>query len=180
MEPELASVIQRAQIGDKEAFGQLYSLYYARIFRFIYYLVYDHELAKDLTQTCFLKTWKSLPGFSLKKGTLQAFIFAVARNLVVDYQRKKKELTLDVVADVPSREDILKAYSSKEQTQVLYTVLLRLKKFEKQLIVLRYFEELSFKEIAQVVNRDERVIRVRVHRILRKLKQQLEVYVYEH
>ncbi|MGI5827796.1 MAG: RNA polymerase sigma factor [Patescibacteria group bacterium] len=179
MSEELDALVILAKHGDKQAFGQIYETFYKRIYRFIYYMVYDPETASDLTQNTFLKTWKSLSSFDVQKGTLQAFIFAVARNAVIDFKRKKKNLALDTAETIPSDDDIQETLLSKEQKAVVYKTMGFLKEFEKLLIVLRYFEELSFNEIAQVVNKEEGAVRVRVHRILKKMRQYIKEYTYE-
>lgn len=174
MEDEVTALISRAKAGDKQAFAEIYALFYSRIYRFVYFLIYDPQLAQDLTQNTFIKTWNALPSFSLEKGTIQAFIFAIARNLVIDHQRKKKAVSLDVVGEINSKENLQDNLVNKEQKKELFKALSVLNQYEKQLIILRYFEDLSMLEIAEIVDKQEGAVRVRIHRVLKKLKDELE------
>lgn len=172
---EEGELIHRAKNGDKEAFGQIYKLYIKRIYRYIYFFVYNQALAEDLAQNTFIKAWKSFPSFSEKIGTLQAYLYKIAKNNVIDYQRKKKEVSLEVMEDVfPSGEDLEEMVTKIQNAEMVNKELLGLDKEEKQIIVLRYFEELSYEEIAKVLERKEGAIRVQVHRILKKLKDKIE------
>jgi len=178
MKRDIEELIRKAKKNDTKAFGTLYELFYKRIYRFVYYMIYDPHISQDLVQTIFVKTWKSLPSFEVSKGTFQAFIFAIARNTVIDYQRKKKVLAIDSMDSLPSNENIEDKLVSQQQKKILYKTLSYLKPIEKQLIVLRYFEELSIAEVASVVRKEEGAVRVRIHRILRKMKEYIAENVY--
>src|SRR5258707_9555278 len=98
---DLARLIQAAQEGDIQAYGQIYQLFYKRIFRFCRGYLSDDQQAADICQDTFIKAWLALPNFSLKKGgSFQAYLFRIARNLLVDKSRKKKELSLELAQEV--------------------------------------------------------------------------------
>lgn len=174
MKPEESvDLIKKAKKGDKFAFGILYKEYMPRIFRYILYLISDKEQAEDLTQETFLKAWKYLPKFRSKKGTFQAFIYRIARNLVIDYQRKKKAKVMEpeFTSRIESSDNVEEKVVRKEKKEEVLQALEKLPDFDRELIILRYFEELSFKEIAKTVKKKEGTIRVRVHRVLATLKE---------
>lgn len=170
MEKDEQVLIEKAKTGDKDAFGKLYQKYLNRIFRFIYYLIHDYESSQDITQNTFMKAWNSLPRFDMEKGTLQSFLFTIARNTVIDFQRKKKSVSLETIEEIISNEDVEKEAIRSEEKQTILKALSYLETDEKQIIALRYFEELSFSEIAEVMQIKEGALRVRIHRILKKLK----------
>lgn len=176
MSEELRVLIIRSKNGEKEAFGEIYNQFLRRIYRFVYFLVGSQELSEDLTQETFLKAWKALPNFSLKRGTIQAFLFSIARNLVTDYRRRKKTISLDLnrMEEIDPDENVEEKIIEKEEGKQIYKALLKLKDIERQIIILRYFEELSFVEVAQAVDMKDGAVRVRIGRILRKLKKILE------
>lgn len=180
MQTDLEKLVDKAKGGNKNAFGEIYKIYVKKIYRFIYYLVYDRELAEDLTQLVFLKAWKSLPSFSPERGTLQAYLYTIARNLVIDYQRRKKELPLDKVDEPAATFDIDDRVIQAENKRTVSKLLATLDTEERQLIIWRYFEELKFSEIAQILDQTEGNVRVRVHRILKKLKERTAGEKYEH
>lgn len=168
------ALVVRAQQGDKDAFGQLYKLYFDKIFRFVYVSMRNRELSEDLTQNTFLRCWRSLSTFSTNKGTFQAFLFAIARNLLIDWYRKKKPLPLWIAEAMPSDENVEREAIRNETKGAVLDALSHLRKEERHLIVLRYFEEMPYGEIAQVVGKNEGTVRVRVYRILKSLKKHLK------
>ena len=171
---DLENLIKKAQQGEKDAFGEIYLLFYKKIWRFIYYLIMDKETASDFTQNTFIKLWNCLPSFNVEKGSLQAYIFTIARNLVIDESRKKKESLLDEALEIPSKEDLEENLERKEAAERVQKALEGLGGDEKQIIILRYFEDLSFAEISGILKTKEGALRVRVHRILEKLKKELK------
>lgn len=176
MSDENTQLVDKAKQGDQNAYGQLYLHFLPRIYRFVFHLVWDEHLAEDITQEAFLKAWRSLDRFSAKKGTFQAYLYMIARNTVIDHQRKRKPFNfgMDFVEMFSSNEDLEENYSRSEEARELKAVLDDLPQLSKQLIILRYFEELSFSAIAQIVKKKEGAVRVRVHRILETLKNNIK------
>ncbi|MBI2601339.1 sigma-70 family RNA polymerase sigma factor [Candidatus Daviesbacteria bacterium] len=176
---DIRKLINQAQKGDKDAFGQIYKLYLKKIYRFVYFSVRNKELAEDLTQTTFYKAWISLPKFSVEEGTIQAFLFTIARHLIIDESRKKKEISAtsfgegfeQFLSDDPGPEELA---FKQEIKDFVWHALRKLKTSERNIIVLRFFEELEYSEIAQIIGKKEGAIRVMIHRILLKLKGQVE------
>jgi len=178
MDEDTFKLVQRAQKGDKEAYGEIYKLYQKKIYRFSYYMIQNQELAEDITQNTFIKAWRALPFFSLNKnGTIQAYLFKIARNLTIDYQRKRKEVSLEVIEDImPSDENLEEIVARQEEQEIVARSLKTLDEEERQIVVLRYFEDMSYEEISKVVGKNEGAIRVRLHRILKKLKEEIKDY----
>lgn len=171
MDDRLIDLINKAKAGDKEAFGSIYKLYFEKIYRFIYFLVMDDQLAADLSQNTFLKMWQVLPRFKTESGTIQAYLFTIARNLVTDFRRRKKEYTLEQIQNIGKEDGILNTIESNDERKILQQIMQTLDEDERQMLILRYFEELSMREIAKVVKRDEGTIRVKIHRLLKKLRE---------
>lgn len=174
----LKRLISRAKQGDKDAFGEIYNFFQKLIFRYIYFSTRNYELAKDLTQNTFFKAWKALPSVSISRGSFRAFLFTIARNLIIDWSRSKKELPLETIENFPSFEDPEKDLIRKEAREVVLQALSKLVEDEKQLILLRFFEELKYGEIAKVIGKKEGSVRVSIYRILKKMKSYIK-YKYE-
>jgi RNA polymerase sigma-70 factor, ECF subfamily len=172
---DIELLIKKAQDGDQYAYGQIYQLYYKKIFRYCKINIYSVELAQDLTQETFIKGWKSISSFTPKNGgTIQAYLFRIARNLMIDHSRKKKESSIEYIDEVPSRYDIEEEIERKQDQDTIKKALLHLDEVDRQIIILRYFEELSFEEVSKVTKVNEGALRVRTHRILKKLKDIVE------
>lgn len=175
MSKDYEKYVRLAVKGDKEAFGELYKIFLDRIYRFIYYLVGDEFLAEDITQNTFLKAWNSLPNYNLERGTFQSYLYTIARNLVIDNQRKKKTYSLEGLEGViEAKDNPENDVSRSESMQKVRDALKNLSDFDRQLVVLRFFEELSFEEISMVLDKKAGALRVRTHRILETLREDLE------
>lgn len=174
MSDSLEKAVEKAKGGDKDAFGEIYEEFRKRIFRYTYYLLYDRDLAEDLTQLTFLKAWLALPHFSSGKGTFQAYLYAIARNLVIDYQRRKKEVSLEDVAEPSYEVDFENALIKEDNVKMVQRLLTGLDGEEKQLVILRYFEQMRFGEIAHILGKKEGAVRVRLHRVLQKLRERVK------
>lgn len=172
MDQEILDLVKQSKKGNKEAYEKLYVLNLKKIYRFIYYMVYDVKLTEDLTQDTFFKVWKSLSSYEEGKGTFTAYLFTVARNLVIDYSRRKKESHLDpeISESIASDEDIEERMIRKEQREEVRYALAKLDSLDRQIVMLRFFEELSMREIAKIVDKKDGAVRVALHRALAKLK----------
>lgn len=176
MEPEVLHLVRQSKNGKKEAFGKLYTLYLKKVYRFIYYMIYDTNLAADLTQDTFFKVWKSIRSYQEGKGSFATYLFAIARNVVIDHQRKKKESHIDPQMEetIPSGENIEEQVIAKEKRQEVRNSLSKLDGDNRQLILFRYFEELSIPDIGRILGKEEGNVRVLIFRALKKLKKIME------
>lgn len=170
----LNQLIQRAQKGDKDAFGEIYNLFLKQVFRFLYFSLRNYELAEDLTQITFFKAWRALSTFSLSRGSFRTFLFTIARNLAIDESRKKKEIPLEAIEGYPSKEDPEEYIQIEETKKLVWEALDKLDPEDKYVVVLRFFEEFEYKEIAKTLDKKEGAVRVGLHRILRKLRKFLK------
>ena len=172
---DLSNLIKLAQKGDKNAYGKIYQFFYKRILRYCQFNLGEYQKSQDICQETFFRAWKSLPGFRLEKGgSFQAFLFRIAHNLIVDLVRKKKEISIDRIKEPTQSHDLYEKIEKIDQVAKVKNALLKLKKDERQIIILRYFEEMTSLEVAQIVGKREGALRVQTHRILKKLKGILE------
>lgn len=170
---ELSNLIDRAQKGDKDAYGQIYKLFYKRIYRYCQFNINRIEIAQDICQETFLRAWKSLSNFSQRSGSFQAYLFKIAHNLIIDWSRKKKEVSLNKYEE-PAPDVLHEDLEKQERVQKVKTALSKLDGQEQQIVILRYFEEMTTAEVAKVTGIREGATRVRIHRILKKLKGLIE------
>lgn len=165
----LNELIQKARKGDKDAFGQIYKIYYRKIYRYLRINLNSQEAAEDLAQETFLKAWRSISTFfAYSGGSLQAFLFRIARNLMIDLSREKKEFPLDT--EIESKDDFEEGLDRKTNIETVQKALSKLEDEDKQLVILRFFEEMPHADIAQIIDSNEGAVRVKLHRILKKLK----------
>lgn len=162
---------------DPEAFATLYDLYVKRIYRFVYFKVSSHEEAEDITSEVFLKAWHYLQ----EKKEVKSFsglLYRVARNCIIDLYRgktAKPETALsDFAEEAPEMGDNGQWYaevSVKMETQKIIEVLKKLKQEYREVVTLRYVDELEIDEIAEIVGRTTIAVRVTLHRAMKKIKE---------
>ena len=151
-------------------FIQAYDIYADSIFRYCYFRVFSREQAEDLTQDVFKKTWEYVAEGKEVKN-FRPFLYRVASNLIIDYSRKKKEVSLDKMQETgfqPSCEEKDKniIFDSKETVKMIQ----KLDEKYREAVTMRYVEELSPKEIADILGETENVVSVRIHRGLEQLR----------
>lgn len=159
--------------GDSEAFAFFYDQYMVRVYRFVYVRVSDKAVAQDLTQDIFLKTWQHL----VDKKEIQnfaAFIFRVARNSIIDYYRlsRRQEVPLEYADETedPYTDQKTSSIDKEIDLQALLELLKQIKSEYQEVLILRYVEDLSIDNIAEIMQKDKNNVRVLLHRALNKLK----------
>lgn len=170
-----ARLIERAKRGEVEAFGCLYERYLETIYRYIRTRVAEDRTAEDLTETVFLRSFESLSRYKEKGLRFSAFLYQIARNLLVDHYRQKEEdlpiESADQINVSPSRIDDLIVI--QDQMDSLRVGLEALPEEYREIIRLRVLLELSTTECAQWIGRSEGAVRVLLHRAMKALKRQV-------
>lgn len=169
--PELHNLVQKACDGDETAFGQIYDLYFEKVYRFVFYRVNHKEAAEDLVSETFIRVWNKLSEINGPES-FNGWVYQIARNLVIDYYRSRK-----VVIDLNDLENVL-VYEDNilDKTDLQYqqkTFLDALKKLtaDQQLVIkLKFIDELDNDEIAKILDKSEGAIRVIQHRAVAELK----------
>ena len=153
-------------------FLRSYDSYSDAVFRFCVMKVSVREAAQDITQEVFMRYWQSLrKGDDLKNE--RAFLYTIARNLVIDWYRKKKETSLDAIMDtgVDFKGDGPQSITDNAETQEVLAVIQKLDEDSREVLLLRFVEGLSPKEIAEQLDESANVISVRIHRALKKVQE---------
>ena len=174
--------ISRLKNKDKEVFIKVYDDFAADIYRFVYFKVGHVEEAKDLTSMIFLKTWNYIQTNSLKSSsTLRALLYKIARTSIVDYYREtgsKLEVSLDDEEhpiDLPDdSSDLSGDIDRASDIAQIKSKLPLLKEEYREIIVLKFVNDLDIDEISEVTGKTKGNVRVLLHRALSALKDLLE------
>lgn len=158
-------------------FMEAYDLYADALFRYCVLRVSDRELAKDMVQETFFKVWGYIAD-GQEIDNMRAFLYRVARNLAIDFYRKKKTSSLEMLeesgyafAESVETENPERVFLGRE----IITMVRSLDEKYRDAIILRYVEDLDIKEIASVLGESENTVSVHIHRGLKKLKSVFEV-----
>jgi RNA polymerase sigma-70 factor (ECF subfamily) len=156
----------------QKTFMHAYDTYNDAIFRYCLFETSNREVALDLTQETFIKVWQYLEDGKEIEHT-KAFLYRVAGNLVIDYRRKKKSTSLDDMMEEgfdvehDERERLMDGFDSKK----LMGLLEQVGDTYRDIIIMRFIDDLTIKEIATVTGESENNISVRIHRGTEKLRQ---------
>lgn len=171
-------LLEQAKSGDATAFGELYRLYFAPIYRYVYFRVKHAEEAEDLTQSVFTKVYASLDAYEHRGRPLLAFLYTVARNTIIDYWRKKKSVTLDdperLQAEIDAAHKIVPELQDPFDTAMLRGAIQRLTDDQQEVVVLRFINDLPNRDIAEQLGKSEEAIRQLQSRALKALRQILQ------
>ena len=171
---EVAWLVKRATGGDLEAFGELYSIYLDRIYRYIYYQIQDKMTAEDITEEVFVKAWKAIKSCKGKERTFSSWLYRIAHNQVIDnLRRQRKHLsTEDVESLADDSNPELEAEGNLERQELLAS-LSCLPQSQKQVIILKFIEGLDNREIEHIMGKSQGAIRVLQMRALSTLRREL-------
>jgi RNA polymerase sigma-70 factor (ECF subfamily) len=184
MDTDVKELVERAQNKDRDAFGSLFDLYYDKVLNYTFRRVLNTEYAKDITSNTFLKALKNLDQFEWRNGpfSFSGWIFKIATNEVNQYFRKQNRYKLTI--DDPDfkelgdnnkiAEEIEKKIDNDKHLLILNKAIKQLKPIYQDILHLKYFEEMSYEEISQVLQKNESTIRVYSKRAKEELRIILE------
>ena len=173
-------LFSRLKNKDKQAFIKVYDLYAQQLYRFVFFKVGNNkEEAEDLTAAVFLKTWKYLQDNSvINYKSLKSLIYTIARNTIIDYYRKdvqRKNIAIDNLDNkldiIDEKQNISVQLELSEDFANIQTKLLELKNEYREVIILRFVNELSIAEIAEILDKSKGNVRVLVYRALKALRE---------
>jgi RNA polymerase sigma-70 factor (ECF subfamily) len=169
--PDERRLVKRAKSGDADAFATLYDAYVDRIYRYIFFRVSDDVAAEDLTSQVFLKAWESLDRYRVSRSPYLALLYTIARNLVIDYYRTKKEtVSIDTMVQVRANgPDPDEEVQNRFDVQVIREALQFLTEEQQQVLSLRFIAGMSTEDVARLMNKREGAIRALQMRALQAL-----------
>lgn len=167
----------------KKVLVQAYDLYLDDIYRFVYFKIGGDDInrkeeTEDLTSLVFLRTWDHLQKNDIKNTkALRSLLYKIARNLIIDHYRKnskQKNVSYDCdegsIDVIDERQDLAQKIELAEGVEDVKQKLSELKEEYQEIIIMRYLNELSVSEIAEVLGKTKGNTRVLIHRALNELK----------
>lgn len=162
---------------ENNNFIDLYDKYADSIYRFIYMKVSDKDYAWDLTQDCFLKSFEYFNAHKVKNP--RAFLYQVARNLVFDFWKERQKHSFVEISEVENAiSDNFSAaerYDLQLQANAIMNAINKLPEHHRDLLILRYVDDLSFAEIASILGKNRTALRMQTSRLVRSLKLNLQL-----
>ena len=175
---EMITLIREAQGGDPQASDRLYNLYADKIFRYLYVRLNQREVAEDLTADVFVRMLRELPRYRINAtrpvAAFSAWLYRIAGNLLTDYYRRQRHRRhLDIADHTEMSGDEAGPFqhaSEAEDRQTLWEALSQLGKEQQQVVLYRFAERLSVRDIAIVMGKTEGAVKALQHRALESLR----------
>ena len=168
-------LVDRASGGDREAFGELYDRYVSLVYRSMYCMLNDRQLAEDLTAQTFLQALQAIARYEERGLPFRAWLLRIAKNLAMDHWRTQRNhnSSRNNGSDraISSPELFCEAKLREEE---VWRAVHSLRGDQRQAIILRFVDGLSYPDVAQVLGKSIGAVRVIQYRALSALRRALE------
>ena len=165
-------LIRKAASGEANAFARLYDFYVDEVYRFIFFRVSNEQIAEDLTSQLFVKVWDKLDSYEPRGVRFGAWLFQIARNMVIDYYRTRKEtvaLEDGALTKPDPQANVAKNVEKKLEGERMRAMLEHLTDDQREVITLKFIDGFSTNEIAEVMKKKPGAIRALQMRGLQQL-----------
>ncbi len=165
-------LLQRMEQGDIRAADELIEMFYPEILRYCLWHAPNRFLAEDAAQETFLKVIRYFDRYT-HKGRFKAFLYRIAANTCIDMQRKNRhtEVSLEEAALDPAYSD--PAFDAIRADLTVKQLVSRLPKDLQEIILLRYGQDLTIREIAEILDLPHGTVQSRLRSALKKLKAEI-------
>lgn len=173
---DFESYLEQAKQLDSDSFELIYSKYLTPIYRYFVIRTSDKNLSQDLAHSVFIKAWENSQKISDLEKILP-WLFTIAKNTLIDYWRKKKEIPvgdIEFLENVGDKRDVEDDHDYGEKLKKIRKSLLKLSDDQRELVTLKFFEELTNDEICSVTGKSPAAVRALQYRSLTSLKKILK------
>lgn len=164
------ALVEQIRLGDEKAAEELIKRYYTPVLRYCKRHCFNPEKAEDLTQETFLRLFKNLSGYKGKRK-FKAYLYTIANHLCIDESRRMNECSLENEEEIRDECDALRRIEDQSEIDYLLNVL---SPEQREAVILRYGEQLSFWEIAKVMGCNMRTAQSRVRNALKIMRKEQE------
>ncbi len=174
-----AALARKVQKGDREAFGEIVERFQARIFSFCYQFFRDRDIATEMTQETFLRAYRYIKKYDPKRK-FSTWIYSIAKNICIDEKRKmdrSRTLPIDEISSSSVQmsqesqhlKDPSQISQHLEDRMLLEEAIARLPVKYRTALILCYFQEMPYQEIADVLGLSLNLVKVRIFRAKKQL-----------
>jgi RNA polymerase sigma-70 factor (ECF subfamily) len=179
-QPSETELVTRAQAGDRNAFNELVRSHAQGVMNVVYRMCGDMHIAEDASQETFIRAWLQLPSYR-PKSSLRSWLYRIAVNTAIDMLRKEKRILPQAVEDLvladagPGPEAVV---AGSERAQLVKEAVLALPDASRAVLVLREYEGLSYRQIADALDIPVGTVMSRLSYARSLLKEKLSVHLF--
>jgi len=163
--------LKRYLAGDSLAFSEIYDAYFSKLYNFVFYKVGNREDSEEIVSETFLRAVKGLKKYDASKGAFSTWIYTIARNCVCDHFRKKYEVEdIEDHFELKSNEDVERKVAASLELQKVEEYLKKLTAAQREIVMLRVWEGMSYKEIGEVVGKKETAVKTAFGRVIKQIQ----------
>ena len=167
-------IIRKCQQGEMREFAVLYHNYADKIYRFVYYKTSHRETAEDLTSQTFFKALEAIGSFDPSQGKFSSWLYRIARNLVIDYYRTRKNIEdISDMWGLSDDSDPAVDLDIRQNVQRVKEYLGSIKPEHREVVIMRLWDELSYQEIAGITGKSVASCKMSFARAVARLREEL-------
>lgn len=172
-------LIEKFQRGEEQAFNHLVLKYQKKIYNLVYRMIRNNEDALDLAQEVFVKAYYNLKNFK-RESAFYTWLYRIALNLSFNHARQKKVrsfVSLFELGDtLPAKNNPVQDLEQNQINQAIDRAILTLPKKQKSVFVLRYYDQMPYRQMSEVLGKTEGSLKASYFQALKKLQKQLKAY----
>jgi RNA polymerase sigma-70 factor (ECF subfamily) len=174
MDQQEFDAIQACKRGQRDRFAYLYDAYARKIYDFIYYRTHHRETAEDLSSLVFTRALEHIGSFNERKGAFSSWLYRIARNAVIDHYRSFRQADdIESAWDVAARIDIPRDVDTAARLERVQEYLRQLPRLQREIVIMRVWDSMSHREIADTLGISEASAKVAFSRALAKINREL-------
>jgi len=172
-------LIEKFQKGEQQAFNQLVLKYQKKIYDLVYRMIRNNEDALDLAQEVFVKAYSNLKDFK-REAAFYTWLYRIALNLSFNHARQKKVRSFVSLVELgdtlPAKNNPADDLQQNQITMAIDKAVLTLPKKQRSVFVLRYYDQMPYKQMSEVLGKTEGSLKASYFQALKKLQKQLKAY----
>lgn len=166
---EDSELILEIKNGKIHLFDELIKKYYGKVYYYCYRHLNNKQAAQDLTQEVFMKVIKTIGGYK-HYGKFENYLYVVAGNACKDFYKKESRYVLKEIEGSSSEEEICKL----ENKVMVQQVLSKLSDKQREIIILRFYEDLKIKDIAKIMNSGVSITKYRLKKAMKLISENMK------
>jgi RNA polymerase sigma-70 factor (ECF subfamily) len=169
----------RASKGNTDAFGRIYDYFIVEIYRFVYYKTHHTQTAEDLSADIFVKALRNISSYDGSKASFRTWLYTIARRVIIDHYRgDKHNAPIEDAWDIPGDTHVEQHIHAQIDLDRIRPYLAKLKADQREIILLRLWEDMSFKEIAEVQGKSEASCKMAFSRSIKVLRASMPLSLF--